>query len=780
MVRHAIPPERLRWQPESDLIPGDSTRDIPVLEGTLGQEAAMQALQYGIASPGHNQHIFLRGPRGSGRRRLLDSVFGSLRPKARQNRDFCFVHNFSNPDRSRLIILPHGEGRPFQKQMHRIALFVREKLPDILANDPIRGRREARREAAERDVRLLLRPLEKKLEAEGLALIRSQAGPNARLQVSVRIMGKPVSQEEFRNMVARKQATEEDRKKFEERIKSYDDEIHKTSRQIRKKWQQAQQHIEQIDITETARIMGEMTAEVSQRFKTDGIETFLREIIDDVLEKRIGHETSQLADPTVLYGVNVLNMGREGSGAPVVATNSISPAGLFGTVDPAWRSGGRAVSSFQGIRSGTLIQADGGFLILDAEDLACEPLVFRQLLRILRAGEVTIAAPTSDGSQTAQSLRPEAVPIDVGVILLGDTAAYDRLESISREFSRRFRLLADLEASVPRDADNIDRTCRFISAVVQQESLPPLTRPALSTVVEISARLSDQPLRLTTEVARLSEIVREAAFLATQDDESEIGREHVEAAFERIRRRAGLPSTGKMQDNLDSGLLRVRGRSTGQLNVITRERLADEIFGVPARLSVTIAGSSSGAVSLESGGANLPVRQFLLPMIAELLHLDGLPRLHAAMTIDPAVHPDEAAVTLLGQACALLATLSGLSIRQELAIMGRVDARGQIGRVDHINERIEAFFDACQQVGLNGQQGVIIPAVDKDRLALEKRVIKASTNDQFQVMAVTSIPEAVERLTGKTAGIWKEDDFPEDSVLGLARSRLSGKSMTTD
>ena len=477
-------------------------------------------------------------------------------------------------------------------------------------------------------------------------------------------MGKPVSLEEFRNMVARKQATEEDRKQFEERIKSYDDEIQKISRQIRKKWQQAQQHIEQIDVTETARIMGEMTAEVSQRFKAEGIETFLREIIDDVLEKRIGHETSQLADPTVLYGVNVLNMGQEDAGAPAVSTSSVSPASLFGTVDPAWRSGGRAVASFQGIRSGTLIQADGGFLILDAEDLASEPDVFRQLLRILRTGEVAIAAPTADWSQAAQSLRPEAVSVDVGVILVGDRVAYDRLESISREFSRRFRLLADLEASVARDATGIDRTCRFVSAVVQQEDLPPLTRPALAAVIEISARLSDQPSRLTTRIGRLAEIVREAAFLARRYEENEVGREHVESAFARIRRRAGLPSTARTQQSVDSGLIRLRGRTGGQLNVVTRERMADDIFGAPARLSVTLARASAASLSLESDDRSLPVRQFLLPMIAELLHLDGLPRVHAALTIEPAMQSDDAAATA-GAGLRPDRDLAGHSIRQD-------------------------------------------------------------------------------------------------------------------
>ncbi len=772
MARYAIPPERLRWRPDNSDIPGESTRDIPVLEGTLGQEAAAEALQYGIANPGHNQHVFLRGPRGSGRQRLLDSIFNSLRPKARRNRDFCFVHNFSNPDRPRLIVLPRGEGRPFQKQMQRIALFVRERLPDILANEPIRSRREARREAAERDIGQLLRPLEKKLESEGLALTRSQAGPNARLQVSVRIMGKPVSPEEFRNMVARKQASDEDRKKYEERIKSYDEEIQKASRHIRKKWQQAQRHIEQIDMTETARIMGEMTAEVAQRFKANGIETYLREIIDDVLEKRIGHETSELADPTVLYGVNVLNMGQEEDSAPIVTTHSTSPASLFGTVDPAWRSGGRAVASFQGIRSGTLIQADGGFLILDAEDLVSEPGVFRQLLRILRAGEVAINTPTTGWSQAAQSLRPEVVPIDVGVVLVGDNAAYDELASISPEFSRRFRLLADLETSVPRDAKGIDRTCRFIASVVQLEDLLPLTRPALTTVMEISARLSDRPSRLTSHVGRLADIVREAAFLAGQEDETEIGRERVEEAFNRIRRRAGLPSASRALNSVDGGLIRLRGRSAGQLNLVTRERLADETFGIPVRLDVTIVGATHADVSLESGGQQLPVRQFLLPMITRLLRIDALPDIHVAMTLSPAVTREDSASTLLGQTCGLLAALSGLSLRQDLAVVGSIDAHGQTVGVDHINERIEAFYDACSHVGLNGQQGVIIPAMDRDRLALERRVIRACTNDQFHIMPAASINEAIERLTGKTAGVWKEDNYPEDTVLGLARANL--------
>lgn len=774
MARHATPPERLRWQPESRHLPGDSTRDIPVLDGALGGREAIETLRYGISRPGHNQHVFLRGPRGSGRQRLIDSLMHSIRPHARTARDFCFVHNFSNPDRCRLITLPRGDGRPFQKHMHRIALFIREKLPEILANDPIRARREARREAAERDVRVLLRPLEKQLEEEGLVLVRSQSGPNARLQIAVKIMGKPVSQEEFRNMVARKQATEEDRRKLEERIQSHEPELQKVSRQIRKKWQQAEQHIEQIDVTETARILGEMTAEVSQRFKADGMDTYLREVIDDVLEKRIGHETSHLADPTVLYGVNLLNSLDERDVAPMIAPTNVSTATLFGTVDPAWRSGTRAVASFLGIRAGSLIQADGGFIVLDAEDMASSPELFRQLLRVLRAGEVAITAATTDWSQAAQSLRPHAVPIDVGVILVGDDAAYQELHRISNEFSLRFRLLADMETVLPRDDQGIDRTCRFAAGIVQREQLPPLTRSALAAVIELSARLADRAATLSAHGAKLAEIIREAAFLATEAEESDVGRDQVEEAFERIRYRAGVRWRDRLARDVDSGLIRVRGRSAAQVNCMTCARSGQELFGLPGRISAALVPSDAPELCLQSGGVSKPARADLLPMVAELLHLDGVPGIHAALGLEPLEDAGDIDATALAQMCCLLAALAECPVRQDLAVIGSMDPRGQLTPVDHVNERIEGFFQACLRIGLNGQQGAIVPAANRDMLALDKTIIKACTNDQFHVYAVNSLAEALDLVTAKPAGIWKERGFPEDSVLGRARARLNG------
>ncbi|QKK02007.1 MAG: AAA family ATPase [Pseudomonadota bacterium] len=774
MRRQAIPAEQLRWQLNHRLLPGESTREIPVLDGTLGQETAAEALRYGIAAPGHNQHIFVRGPHDSGRHRLLSSVFNSARPKPRQTRDYCFVHNFANPDRPRLIILPPGEGRPFQKQMHRIALFIRERLPEILENDPIRGRREARREAAERDVRLLLRPLEKRLDGDGLALVRSQAGPNARLQIAVKIMGKPVSLEEFRNMVARKQATDDDRKQIEDRIKTYEDDLHKVSRQIRQKWQQAHKHIEQIDITETARILGEMTAEISQRFKAPGIDAFLREVIDDVLEKRIGHETSQLADPTVLYAVNVLNTAPRTDRAPLVSAGVVAAGTLFGTVDPTWRSGGRAVASFHGIRSGAIIQADGGFLVLDAEELFANPEVFRHLLQILRTGEVEIMTQDADAGLATQSLRPEPVPIDVSIILVGDNDAYRRLESLSPEFNRRFRILADLADTIAHDESGIERTCRLMSALVQEESILPLGRPALTAVLEYSARLADRPGRLTTRAGRLSELVREASFLAASEDDSEIGREHVEQAASRIRQRAGVACLEQIQLDVDTGRVRLRGRSSARINVVPCQRNAAETQALPVCVSAIIKRHSAPEVSLLLDTKPQPdlAAPWLLVALAELLHFDRLRPIQATLQATGLTETSDLPSTLLGQACCLIATLAEIPLRQDLAVIGSLDAHGQPEPVAFVNERIEGFFEACQLTALNGQQGTIIPAANADVLNLDRRIIKACTNDQFHIYRANSVSDVLELLTDKPAGKWKNGAFPDDSVLGLARANI--------
>ncbi len=776
MARFVIPPEKLRRQSDKRRISADSTADIDALKGTAGQSTARKALRYAIEFPGSGQHVFVRGRAGSRRRRLINSVIEEVSPEPRQARDFCFVHNFANPDRPRLIRLKSGQGRQFQQQMLRIGLFVKERLPEILDTDPIRGRREARKTAAEREIRELLKPFEKQIEAEGLGLIRSESGPSARLEVGIKMMGKPVSLEEFRSMVARKQASEADRRGINEKIERFQPELQRIARQIRKIWQQTQKHVEQINVSEAARMLGEMGAAVTRQFRASGVESFLRDVIDDVLEKRVGHETQHLADPSVLYSVNVLktDVGREQ--AAVIAPDLISAGNLFGSVDPAWRSGERAVASFRGIHAGALIEADGGFLILDAEDLIHQPELFRRLVRSLRAEATEILAPTPDWSHAAQSLKPEPVPIDCGLIVFGDQAAHESLMELDKEFSEQFRILADLQETVSADESGVEELCALMAAIIEEQSLLPLNRSAMAASIEHIERTTGRSGELAIRPGDLAGLLREATFIAGEDDRDEITDADIEQVLQNRRERASVGWRQHLRRIGDGPeAVKTRGKKSGRAAITTTLLEGGETFALPTAVNISVSSGTSDKILLSGEDADgqdfsRPVAR-LAPLIASILRLQKAPAVQLTQLAGMPPAPDDIDAALLALACGTLATLADVPMKQDILLCASLDSRHQLTPIRRVNARIETFHDTCQVDGLSGQQGVAIARTNSGRLELGQEIIKACTNDMFHIHGLDTLNQGLELATGQRAGIWKDGEFTADSLLAKARAR---------
>ncbi len=775
MARFVIPPEKLKRRAASDKIEIESSADAVPLSGTVGQGTARKALRFAIEFPGNGQHVFVRGRPGSRRRRLVHSVIDEIAPEPRQARDFCYVHNFANPDRPKLICLKSGQARAFQQQMLRIGLFVKERLPEILDNDPIRGRRESREVAAEREVRELIKPFEKKIEAEGLGLIRSQSGPNARLEVGIKVMGKPVSLEEFRSMVARKQASEDERRSVHEKIERFQPELQKIARQIRDIWQQSQRHIEQINVSEAARILGEMSSEVTRQFRARGVESFLRDVIDDVLEKRVGHDTRHLADPSVLYGVKVLRTDPGGKRAPVISPDLISAGNLFGSVDPAWRSGERAVASFRGIHAGALIEADGGFLVLDAEDLIHQPELLRRLVRSLRSEATEILAPTPDWSHAAQSLKPEPVPIDCGVIVVGDREAYQRLAELDKDFNEQFRILADLRDTVPRDAEGVNEICGLIAAIIEEQSLLHLDRSAIAAVIDYLGRSTGRPDGLAASPGDLASLLREATYIASEADRDELSRDDINQTLQNRRERSSV-GWNDLLESLGQGSaagLQTRGRKSGRVLITTTRTEAGQTFALPASVSIEV--DPSATVQAALSGEDTTGSSFhhpipgLAEMVGEILHLEIGLNIRMTQTGGMSPCPEDIDAAMAALACGTLATLANAPLRQEFLFAAAVDARFQLTPIRRINERIEAFHDACLVDGLSGQQGVAMSRQNVERLALDQKIIKACTNDTFKLYGLDALGQALELVTGQRAGTWKDGKFTAESVLARAR-----------
>ncbi len=773
MASFTIPPEKLCWKPSAHSISETSTRKAPQSSGIVGQAKARDALRFALQSRSRNHNAYIQGNDGSGRRTLIRALFDELKPQPSRSEDFCYVHNFANPDRPRLIVLPGGQGNQFQQAMTRISLFVRDRLPDILKNDPIRSRREARKEAAEREIRLKIAPLEKKLAADGLSLTRTQSGPSSRVSIYPLVMGKPVSPEEYRNLVTQNQAREEDRLNSMKKAEKWQAEVNRFAHEISQIWQQANQHIDQINATETARILGEMTTDVARRFKAPGLDFFLREIIDDIVEKRVGRDTSHLADPTLLYGVNVLTARADRNQAPVVFANQPSVANLFGTIDPAWMSSGRAVTSFRGIRTGALLEADGGFLVLDAADVLAEPGSWRMLMRALRTGLSEVVPPELGWPYSAQSLKPEPIPVQVRVILTGNAETFARLESEDRDFTHLFRVLVDFDRSLARDDEGLSDYVRFLGSLVANENLRHFDQPAMLAMIEQGARHSPESGRLTACFGELADLAREASDLAGEDGLNEVGREQVQTALRLRHERAALPMQRLLrQFDAGRGDIQLRGRADGRVNSVGRRRAGTQVTALPLVISAAAALSDRSDVLIDGEQASASPIPLIL---AQILRLPKCPGLLAGLTTisTESTHgPNSDNGLGMARLVALLASLAGAPLRQDLALIGEVDLHGQAKPVRAINERIEAFFGLCRHAGLSGQQAVIIPRANEVDLMLGRELIKACSNDMFRVFAVDTALQAAELATGLRSGTFKDGVFGDDTLLGRARSAL--------
>lgn len=769
MASKLIEPEKLRWQVDSRLLGDSSTRQAARTASIVGQPRAQVALRFALASQGRNHNAYIRGPDGCGRNTLVKAMLGELKPAPERSSDFCYVHNFANPDRPRLIVLPGGQGHHFQHAMTRVSLFVRDRLPEILKNDPIRSRREARKEAAEREIRLKVAPLEKQLTADGLALIRTQSGPSSRISLYPLVMGKPVSPEEYRNLVTQGQARESDRLAASEKVQRWQSEVNKAAHAIGQIWQQALQHIDQINATETARILGEMTAEVGRKFKASGMDIFLREIIDDIVEKRIGRDTSHLADATLLYGANVLTSRADRQYAPVVFASQPSVASLFGTIDPAWMSSGRAITSFRGIRTGALLEADGGFLVLDASDVLAEPGSWRLLMRALRTGLAEVVPPELGWPYSAQSLKPEPIPIKLRVILIGDAQTHARLSREDADFLQLFKVLVDFDQSLARDSDGCNSYVRFLAGLVAKEELLHFDQSGIMAMIEQGARRAGESDRLSTAFSELAELAREASSRARDEGAEEVIRKHVEQAAKQQRERLALPNVQLMRA-LDQGRLElpVRGKAQGQVNTVTINSASRPAMAFPLSVRASTAPARDSRVMLDNQGDG----DWLILLVSQLLHLTQPLDRWIRVSNSPAGESSDRGLNL-ARAVALLAELADVPIRQGVALIGDLDDRGRLLPISDINERIESFFDLCRHAGLSGNQAVIIPGANAGELMLERELIKSCANDMFKVYAVDHLNQALELCCDVRAGQWKNGAFSPESLLARARQTVA-------
>jgi ATP-dependent Lon protease len=738
-------------------------------------------MRFGVECDAPGQNVYVRGVSGTGRMTMVHSLLRELKPRPRRRLDRCYVHNFTQPDRPRLITLQAGQAPVLRRRMKEFADFIQTRLGETLNSEPMKARREAIKEQTQQDLEGITGPLESELHDNGLTLVQLQTGPYSQTAIFPVMDGKPVSPEQFNKLVLAGKVDRSELARVEEKIRQYSKKMAEVTEQANQVYVAGMKSMQQLIEEEARSILENLTRDLVSEMQCESVNQFIDEVIRDVIENRVqGDSEAQLPDPHLVYGVNVIRCHEEQEESPVIIENTPTVHNLIGSVESEIMPGGQSVSNYRGIRAGSLVLADGGFLVLDAHDVLTEPGAWRILMRSLRTGSVEIVPSEQVWPFLTHSLKPEPIDISVRIILIGSGGLYYQLDQLDQDFADLFKVLADFDSEIERTEEGVAQYAGVLARMAREESLLHFSAGGAAALAEHGARVAARKGKISARFGRIADIIREASFIAEKNGSELVERQHVEDTVRRTRFRASLPAR-RFQELISDRtiLIATDGEVVGQINGLAVIHAGPLSYGFPARLTATIAAGQAGIINIEgasdlSGAIHTKGFHILGGLLRHLLRSDHPLAFSASIAFEQSYGGIDGDSASGAEICCLLSALTGVPIRQGVAMTGAIDQLGHIQAVGGVNEKIEGFFDACSTLGLTGKQGVLIPAANAGELMLREDVVQACSKGEFHVYAVDHVRDALEILTGMPAGEADEHgDYPDHTLLQLARCKAA-------
>ena len=739
----------------------ETSADLPDFAGILGQRRAAEAVDFGLAIRHDGFNVFVMGPAGVGKHSLVRQRVEQVAATGDTPPDWVYVNDFAHPHRPRAIALPRGRGQALREDMRHLVEDLLAAIPAIFESDEYRSRQEeienefSQREAA------MFEALGDEARAAGIALLRTPNG----FGLAPLHGDEALSPEEFEKL------SEAERARISQAMVEMREKLHKL---IRKgpQWQREKRARLRALNREFSRLAVEhQLGELRDKYADiEAVRAYLDDVEADLIENadefRKNPEAPPLLNGLALaaapgfrrYQINVL-VDRNGlTGAPVVAPDHPAYPNLIGRVEHVEHLGA-LVTDFTLIKSGALHQANGGYLILDAHKLLMEPYAWEGLKRALRAREIRVESLGQMLSLVnTVSLDAMPIPLDVKVILVGERELYYLLQAYDPDFAELFKVVADFEDELPRAAASHLDYARVIATLARKEDLLAFERAACARLIEHAAREVEDAERLSSNMQGLLNLMREADFIARRAGAGRVGVEAIEAAVEARQTRTGR-FNAQLQEAILRGNLHIEtgGERVGQVNGLAIVDLGDSRFAHPVRITAAVRlgegevidiqkeASLSGA--LHSKGV-MTLTAFLATRFANALPLS----LTASLSFEQTYAEVEGDSASMAELCALLSAIGDLPLRQSLAITGSVDQYGRMQPIGGVNEKIEGFFDICAARGLNGEQGVLIPADNVKHLMLKRAVVEACRAGQFRIWPIADVDEAIELLSGLPVG----------------------------
>ncbi len=778
-----LTPDRLRARCDPAAFPTESTADLDAHEGIIGQPRAANAIEFalGVTAAGYN--LYAAGEPGTGRNTAIRiAVEEAARQKSTPN-DWCYVYNFDTPGSPRILSLPPGMGCQLEREMADLIIELREEIRKAFEGKAYDERKAQLLKEMQEKREELFNRFKQEAEERGFAVEQSGGGI---LTLPVRD-GKPMSSQDWEEL------TEDEKKDLEQRQENLQEIMRDITRQVRELEKQAREKLGNLERIIANLPLANAVDELSEKYSDyDEVVQYLERVKEDILanlddfkdeeEQQVpipGLKIPKDTDPLYRYQVNVLVDNCNIEGAPVVVETNPSFYNLVGRLE--YRSTmGTMATDFTMIKAGSLHRANGGYLVIQALDLLRNNMSWEALKRAIRNQEIALEDMNEQYRLVqTQGLKPEPIPLDIKVILVGAPLLGMMLYQYDEDFRKLFKVKADFGMQMDRDDEALQAYTGFIATRAREEELLPFDRTAMARVVEFGGRIVADQEKLSTQFIQIADLLREADYWARKTSSDIVTGDHVKTAVdEKIFRSNRIEE--RLRELIANGtlLVDIDGAVVGQINGLAVLSMGDYAFGKPSRLTARIYSGKAGIVQIDrdtqlAGNIHNKGVMILQGFFGHRFAGEKPISFSASLTFEQlydGVEGDSASSTEL---YCLLSALARVSLRQDLAVTGSVNQLGHIQAIGGVNEKIEGWFNTCKIMGLTGKQGALIPQANVRNLMLDDEVVEAVAEGQFHIYPISHIDEGIELLTGMPAGTPEKDGtFPVGSINYRVQKQL--------
>ena len=760
-----------------------STGEMRPMEELIGQERALRALRFGLEIREAGFNVYTAGAQGTGRMTAVRSFLDELAKAKPRASDWVYVHNFKDQYEPNAIALPAGKGTQFREEMKRFVEEARRALPRAFESEEYAKRRDETLQSLQKTRTDLIARINQRAQEAGFVI---QMSPIGLLTIPV-INGQPVPEEQFITL------PEEVRTEVQRRRDALNTELRSMLRQVQDIERQGNEAVTNLNHEIAFYAIGNLVAELKEKYAdVPEVPEYIDAVQNDILENLqafLGVPEQPGAPPQFQafirelpfrkYDVNVVVDNADVKGAPVIVEQNPTFQNLLGKIEKEVQFG-IFTTDFTMIRPGSLHKANGGYLVLSVEDLLRNPFSWDGLKTALKTGEAVVEEPGERmGFIAAKTIKPEPIPLDIKVTLIGTPMLYHLFYQMDPDFKELFKVKADFDTVMDRNDENAGKYADFMCNLVREEKLRHLDREAIARVIEHGSRLAADKEKLSTQFAVVADLIREANFYAAGEGSEQIERRHIMKAIDEKVYRSNLVQQ-KVEEYIRRGifLIDTEGEKVGQVNGLSVIGLGDFAFGRPSKVTASIGVGREGIMDIEREAAlGGPIHTKGVLIVSGYLNnnyaRDKPLSLSARLVFEQSYEGIEGDSASSTELYALLSALSGLPVKQYLAITGSVNQKGEVQAIGGVNEKLEGFYEVCKAKGLNGNQGVLIPASNVQNLMLKEEVVEAAKAGKFRIYPVRTIDEGIEVLTGVPAGTRREDGtYEEGTVNYLVDRRL--------